>query len=365
MKAGKRITEMPAYTPIEPVDILASRLGMPVEKIVKMDANENPYGPSPLVREALASMDMVHIYPDPESRLLRDALAEAHGVPVNNLLAGSGADELIDLLARVVVEPGDSTLICPPTFGMYSFDSLLNYGECVVIPRQADFSLDLTAIGKAVEEKKPKIIFACSPNNPDGRLMTPEEIDFLLGLPSLIVLDEAYIEFTQENLDLGRGRTLIRQVPQRDNLIILRTFSKWAGLAGLRVGFGAFPSWLMDSLWKAKQPYNVNLAASTAAIASLKDREYLARNVAKLQSERDVLFNRLSDIPFLKPYPSQSNFILCKANGLPARQIKTELAAKGVFIRYYDNDLLRDFIRISVGRPQDTVELIRQLEGLK
>ncbi|NLP09081.1 aminotransferase class I/II-fold pyridoxal phosphate-dependent enzyme, partial [bacterium] len=123
--------------------------------------------------------------------------------------------------------------------------------------------------------------------------------------------------------------------------------------------------WLMDSLWKAKQPYNVNLAASTAAIASLKDREYLARNVAKLQSERDVLFNRLSDIPFLKPYPSQSNFILCKANGLPARQIKTELAAKGVFIRYYDNDLLRDFIRISVGRPQDTVELIRQLEGLK
>ena len=365
MKAGKRITEMPAYTPIEPVDILAKRLGMPVEKIVKMDANENPYGPSPLVREALASMDMVHIYPDPESRLLRDALSEAHDVPVENLLAGSGADELIDLLARVVLEPGDATLICPPTFGMYSFDSLLNYGECITVPRRPDFSLDLDAMRKAVDEKKPKIIFACSPNNPDGRLMTSEEIDFLLGLPSLIVLDEAYIEFTQENLDLGRSRTLIRQVSQRDNLIILRTFSKWAGLAGLRVGFGAFPSWLMDSLWKAKQPYNVNLAASAAAIASLKDREYLAGNVAKLQAEREVLFNRLSEIPFLQPNPSQSNFILCKASGLPARQIKSDLAAKGVFIRYYDNELLRDFIRVSVGRPQDTVELIRQLEGLK
>jgi histidinol-phosphate aminotransferase len=365
MKAGKRISEMPAYTPIEPVDILASRLGMPVEKIVKMDANENPYGPSPLVREALASMDMVHIYPDPESRLLRAGLAEAHGVPMENLLAGSGADELIDLLLRVVLEPGDSTLICPPTFGMYSFDTLLNYGDCLSVPRKPDFSLDLDGIKKAVEQKMPKIIFACSPNNPDGRLMTPEEIDFLLGLPSLIVLDEAYVEFTQENRDLGVNRTLIRQVPERDNLIILRTFSKWAGLAGLRIGFGAFPGWIMDSLWKAKQPYNVNLAASTAALASLKDRAYLADNVAKLQAERDVLFNKLSNIPWLQPVPSQSNFILCKTTGLPAREIKEKLASKGVFIRYYDNGLLRDFIRISVGRPEDTAELIRQLEGLK
>jgi histidinol-phosphate aminotransferase len=365
MKAGKRITEMSAYTPIEPVDILASRLGMPVEKIVKLDANENLFGPSPLVRGALAAMDMVHIYPDPESRMLRAALAEAHGVPVKNLLAGSGADELIDLLARVLLEPGDSTLICPPTFGMYSFDSLLNYGDCVSIPRNPDFSLDLDGIRNAVKKKMPKIIFACSPNNPDGRLMTREEIDFLLELPTLVVLDEAYIEFTQENRDLGRGNSLIRQVPERDNLVILRTFSKWAGLAGLRVGFGAFPTWLMDSLWKAKQPYNVNLAASTAAVASLKDRNFLAANVSKLQAERDALFNKLGKIPFLLPFPSQSNFILCKTNGLPARQIKAELAAKGVFIRYYDNDLLRDCIRISVGRPEDTAELIRQLEGLK
>lgn len=365
MEAGKRITAMPAYTPIEPVDVLAARLGMPVEKIVKMDANENPYGPSPLVREALAKMDLVHIYPDPESRLLRDALSEAHNVSAKNLLAGSGADELIDLLARVVLEPGDSTLICPPTFGMYSFDSLLNYGECISIPRLSDFSLDLDGIKKAVDEKKPKLIFACSPNNPDGRLMTREEIDFLLGLPSLVVLDEAYIEFTQQNLDLGTNGTMIRQVPDRKNLIILRTFSKWAGLAGLRVGFGAFPGWIMDSLWKAKQPYNVNLAASTAAIASLKDREYLARNVAKLQAERTVLFNRLSEFPYLQPYPSQSNFILCKTSGISARDIRNELASKGVFIRYYDTELLRDFIRVSVGRPEDTAELIRQLEGLK
>jgi histidinol-phosphate aminotransferase len=365
MKAGKRITAMPAYTPIEPVDVLAARLGMPVEKIVKLDANENPYGPSPLVRDALAKMDLVHIYPDPESRQLRDALAETHNVPAENLLAGSGADELIDLLARVVLEPGDSTLICPPTFGMYSFDSLLNYGECISIPRRTDFSLDLDGIQKAVEQKKPRLIFACSPNNPDGHLMTREEIDFLLNLPSLIVLDEAYVEFTQDNLDLGRGRTLIRLVPERENLIILRTFSKWAGLAGLRVGFGAFPTWIMDSLWKAKQPYNVNLAASTAAIASLQDMEYLAGNVAKLQAERTVLFNRLSGIPYLKPYPSQSNFILCKTSGKSARDIRNELASRGVFIRYYDTELLRDFIRVSVGRPEDTLELIRQLEGLK
>jgi histidinol-phosphate aminotransferase len=364
MKAGKRITEMAAYTPIEPVDILASRLGMPVSKIIKLDANENPYGPSPLVREALANLDFVHIYPDPESRLLRTSLSQAHNVPVENILAGSGADEIIDLLVRVVLEPGDSVINCPSTFGMYNFDTLLNYGKCINISRKADFSLDCKAIQDSVEKNHPRIIFACSPNNPDGRLMTTDEIDFLLGLPALIVLDEAYVEFTQKELDLGYNQTLIRQVPERDNLIVLRTFSKWAGLAGLRIGFGAFPTWLMDSLWKAKQPYNVNVAAAAAAIASLQDKKFLAGNVSKIQTERARLYQNLQEVPYLKPSPSQSNFILCKTMGISAKQLKLELASKGVFIRHYDNELLRDYIRISVGRPEDTNELIRQLEKL-
>ena len=363
-KVGSRINTMQAYTPIEPVEILTARLGIPGEKIIKLDANENPYGPSPLVRQALSKLDVVHIYPDPESRFLRDALSKAHGVPAENLIAGSGADELIDLLLRVVLEPGDRVVNSVPTFGMYDFDTMLNYGSCINIPRNPDYSLDCNAIQKAVSDQKIKVIFACSPNNPDGRLMTTTEVEFLLSLPTLIVLDEAYIEFTQTNKDLGVGNTLIRRVAEKENLVVLRTFSKWAGLAGLRIGFGAFPNWLLESLWKAKQPYNVNVAANAAAIASLHDREYLADNVGRLQEERGRLFEKLSRLPGIKPFPSQSNFILCKVEKSSAKQIKLDLVSKGIFIRHYDNSLLSNFIRISVGFPQDTDELIRQLEGL-
>jgi histidinol-phosphate aminotransferase len=364
MKAGKRITEMAAYSPILPVDILAARLGVAANKIIKLDANENPYGPSPLVREALNTLDLLHIYPDPESRTLRASLSDVHSVPMENLMAGSGADELIDLLVRVLLEPGDCVINCVPTFGMYNFDTILNYGTCISIPRKADFSLDLAAVEDAVKKNNPKIIFLCSPNNPDGRLMSTEEIAFFLDQPALIVLDEAYVEFTQQDLDLGIHQTLIRQVAERENLVVLRTFSKWAGLAGLRIGFGAFPTWMMNSLWKAKQPYNINVAASAAAVVSLQDRHNLAVNVNRIQEERSRLFQKLQGFPAIKPYPSQSNFILCKSEGTLALQVKNELASRGVFIRHYDNSLLNNFFRISVGRPEDTDELVRQLEGI-
>ncbi len=364
MKTGKRISEMAIYTPIEPVDILAARLGVHNDKIIKLDANENPYGSSPKVREVMGKLDSLHIYPDPESRALRASLSEVHNVSMGNLMVGSGADELIDLLLRVMLEPGDCVINCIPTFGMYSFDTILNFGTCITIPRKADFSLDLESIDDAVKKNKPKIIFLCSPNNPDGRLMSPEEINFLLALPSLIVMDEAYVEFTQQDLNLGAHQTLIRQVAKRDNLVILRTFSKWAGLAGLRIGFGVFPDWLMKSLWKAKQPYNVNVAASAAAIASLQDRKYLAINVSKIQAERSRLLQKLNAFAALNPFPSQANFVLCKTNGISAKQIKLELTSRGVFIRYYESALLQDCIRISVGRPEDTDELIRQMEGI-
>jgi histidinol-phosphate aminotransferase len=364
MKAGNRIESMSPYSPIEPVDVLSTRLGIPKAKIIKLDANENPYGPSPLVVNALRDLDYIHIYPDPESRKLRDALSITYNVPVNNLLAGSGADELIDLLLRVFVEPGDTVLNCPPTFGMYSFDTVLNYGTVIDVPRRPNFSLDLEAIQSAVEKYHPKIIFTCSPNNPDGRLITEQEIQFLLSLPALIVLDEAYVEFTQKDLDLGSHQSVITQVSKRENLVVLRTFSKWAGLAGLRIGFGAFPDWIISSLWKAKQPYNVNLAASAAALASLQDREYLAINVAKLQSERANLFERLKQFSTLEPYPTQSNFILCRTKSIQAKEIKFRMAERGIFIRHYDTPLLMDFIRVSVGRPEDTIALINQLEKI-
>ena len=361
VQIARHLQDMPPYTPIEPFEVLSARLGRTPQEIVKLDANENPYGPSARARQALAEMDFPHIYPDPESRALRSALAAFSGVPEQNLLAGSGADELIDLVLRVVLEPQERVLVCPPTFSMYAFDTRLNAGQVVDVSRKADFSLDLDAIRAMVSEQRPKILFLTSPNNPDGSLLPQETLEELLRLPLLVVLDEAYIEFSGQGR-LGDEATRLREVPRRDNLIVLRTFSKWAGLAGLRVGYGAFPGWLMPTLWKAKQPYNVNVAASTAAIASLQDLEFLAANVERLRSERARLMAALKEVPFLRPYPSQANFILCRVMGVDAAALKNDLAVRyGILVRYFNAPGLQDHIRISVGRPEDTDRLLEAL----
>lgn len=361
MNIRPHLESLPAYAPIEPFEVLSARIGRSPDKIVKLDANENPYGPLTLVREALGSMDFPHIYPDPESRALRKSLSTFTGIGDEYLLAGSGADELIDLLMRVFLEPNDCILSCPPTFGMYSFDAELNAARCIEVPRNADFSLDMTSICKAVETHRPKLFFITSPNNPDGSVINPAVMDELLSLPTLIVLDEAYIEFTDENL--GANLSRIREVPSRENLVVLRTFSKWAGLAGLRIGYGAFPLWLMPTLWKSKQPYNVNVAASVAAQVSLEHTEELAKVVELLKQERTRLFKVLQEISYLKPYPTQSNFILCQVVGRDAAELKAQLAQEhGVFIRYFNKPGLRDHIRISVGRPQDTDALTKALQ---
>jgi histidinol-phosphate aminotransferase len=363
MKIRQHLESLPPYAPIEPFEVLSARLGREPSQIVKLDANENPYGPLPVVREALANMDFPHIYPDPESRALRKSLAKFTQVPEEYLLAGAGADELLDLLMRVFLEPGDCILSCPPTFGMYPFDADLNAAKCIEVPRHSDFSLDLDGIRKAVETHKPKLFFITSPNNPDGSVLDKKTVDALLELPTLVVLDEAYIEFAGENL--GTGLSRIREVPSRENLIVLRTFSKWAGLAGLRVGYGAFPLWLMPTLWKSKQPYNINVAASVAAQTSLEHADELKKYVGLLKLERGRMYEDLCDVPYLKPYPTRSNFILCQVIGKDALQLKKDLAEKyGVFIRYFNKPGLRDHIRISVGRPQDTDTLIKALNNL-
>lgn len=355
------IANLPPYTPIEPFEVLSARIGRAAQDIIKLDANENPYGMSPRAREALAGMEFPHIYPDPESRALRAALAEFTGTPAENLLAGAGADELIDLIMRVLLSPGETILNCPPTFGMYAFDADLNAARVIEVIRKPDFSLDLEGILSAVEKHSPRLIFLTSPNNPDGSLIDEDALARLLELPIMIVLDEAYIEFA-DPLHLGKSKSHIQDVPQRDNLIVLRTFSKLAGLAGLRVGYGAFPTWLMPTLWKAKQPYNINVAGSVAAISALEDTPYLTQTVSALVSERERLMAGLGAIPYLTPYPSHSNFILCRVHGLSAATLKAELASKyGIFIRYFNKPGLKDCIRISVGRPEQVDALLAAL----
>jgi histidinol-phosphate aminotransferase len=184
-------------------------------------------------------------------------------------------------------------------------------------------------------------------------------IERLLRLPLLVVLDEAYIEFAPE------GASWLKEVPGRENLIVLRTFSKWAGLAGLRVGYGAFPGKLMPHLWKIKQPYNVSVAGSTAAILSLQHADALNAVGKRLLAERERLFEGLRNIPYLHPYPTQANFILCRVAGREASTLKQELAQAGILVRYFNKPGLQNCIRISVGKPEHTDALLTALQELE
>ena len=208
----KRLERIAPYTPIEPYEVLSERLGFAPEDITKMDANENPYGISPKTRKTLAELSYPHIYPDPESRALRLALADFIGVPMQSLMAGSGADELLDLILRVYLEPGEKVVICPPTFGMYSFDTLINTGQVIEVPRRTDFSIDFSSLLQIIANERPKVLFVTQPNNPDGGMPSGEEMQTLLDLPLLVVVDEAYIEFTTDGGRLGENLSLIREV---------------------------------------------------------------------------------------------------------------------------------------------------------
>ena len=217
----------------------------------------------------------------------------------------------------------------------------------------------MTGIKRAVKEHSPKIVFLTSPNNPDGSMITESELLELLDLPVLVVLDEAYIEFSEE-------KSRMNWVARYPNLVVLRTFSKCAALAGLRVGYGAFPLGMIEYLWRAKQPYNVSVAAEVAAVAALSNIEYIDRVRNALVEERAVMFDGLKKLPYLEPYPSCANFILCKVTDeRDAAGLKNTLAEKyGIMVRHYSTKALNGYIRISVGLPEHTEKLLAALAEL-
>jgi histidinol-phosphate aminotransferase len=348
---------MKGYAPIEPTDVLSRQAELSSGKIVKLDGNENPYGCSPKVYQALAAYPYYHNYPDPAQRELRLALEQYAGLGRQHIVCGMGSDDLIDLILRLFLEPGDEVINCPPTFGMYPFSTDICGGRVVDVPRNEDFSLDMAGIKKALTERT-KVIFVASPNNPTGNAATEEEIKELIDTGKVVVVDEAYFEFSN-------SVTMTNLVPSCPNLVVLRTFSKWAGLAGLRIGYGLFPIEIAGYLMKIKQPYNASAAAQAAVLASLADIDYLRANVAKIVMERERLFGKLEELGWLKPYPSQANFILCSLPQGNAQEIWQGLRKKGIFVRYFDTPGLRDCLRITVGRPEDSDTLVKALKEVK
>jgi histidinol-phosphate aminotransferase len=349
------LLEMPGYEAVEPIDVMAKRLGLDPEQISKLDGNENPYGPSPKVGEALARFEHYHIYPDPGQHAVREAVGRYVGVEPEQIVFGAGSDELLDLAALLFLSPGDTVVSAPPTFGMYDFLGRIYDARVVSVPRREDFSLDMPAIERALSSGA-KLLYLASPNNPTGNALPLDQLERLLSYPVAIVIDEAYAEFA--------GTSAIDLMPRNDNLIVARTFSKWAGLAGLRAGYAALPRSLVDVVWKIKIPYNLNVASEQAIIVSLEDRDHLLGNVRLIVKERQQMFERLEALGWVRPYPSAGNFLLCEVRGLPARDVRDELRKRGVLVRYFDAPGLRNCVRISVGRPKDTDRVIEALSEI-
>lgn len=323
------------------------------EGVIRLDGNENPYGCSPKAKEALANYPFYHLYPDPEQRELRKALADYTGVSEEHIVAGNGSDEIIDLILRLFLEPGKKVIDLVPTFSIYSFSTRIYGGEVIEIEREKDFSVDIKKVIKAIDNRT-KLIFIASPNNPTGNIMPLEDIEEIAKRDLIVVVDEAYYEFC--------GVTALPLMDKYKNIIVIRSFSKWAGLAGLRIGYGIFPVEIAELILKIKPPYNVNRAAQVAVIESLKDLSYLQGNIKKIIVERERLFRLLQELDFLKPFPSQANFILCSVLKGDAKEIYKYLQKRGIFIRYFDTVRLRNYLRISVGKPEDSDALISALK---
>jgi histidinol-phosphate aminotransferase len=353
--ARQQMTVFKGYSACKSPDVIAQKLGVPVERIVKLDANENNYGPSPKVAKALQKFNGYHIYPDSAQTELRELMSRYTGMPAEQIVAGAGSDQLIDLLVKLFAGPGDEIINMVPSFAMYRFYADLGGATVVEVPRDANFNIDVKAIQKAITTRT-KLIFLANPNNPTGTITPQDDIKSLARTGVPLVVDEAYYEFT--------GESAIPLMAEYPNMIVLRTFSKWCGLAGLRAGYGIFPTKIANYLHGIRDPYNVNVAALEAVRASFEDMDYLMGNVKKIVAERERLFSGLGKIGWLKAYPSKSNFILCDVLKGKARELQQTLEDEGIIVRYFAEARLSNCLRFSVGKPAEDDILLKALKEI-
>lgn len=320
-----------------------------MDQLVKLNANENSYGTHPQVLEAMQRVDH-SLYPDPAQIELRTALARLHGVSIANVVAGAGCDDILDILVRMV---GPQTIIIStPTFGMYAFLGKIANAKVVDVPRRTDFSVDVAGVVAAIRAHNSTLVFLPSPNNPTGTVLPNEDILTLLQEQCILVVDEAYTDFCDTSAE-----PLLAAHP---NLVIGRTFSKWAGLAGLRLGYCVAHEKLVNIMLAIKQPYNVNTAAEAAGCAALAHRDEIMLSVAKLREAKDKLYISLAELPWLRPLPSEANFVLCEVLGISAVDVYEGLRRQGIIIRYFGSQggQLQNYIRISAGKPEQMARCV-------
>lgn len=323
--------------------------------VIKLDANENPYGfpPEIMVKvfRDVSPLDFTR-YPDAGATALRESLAGYTGVNLENIMVGNGSDEVI-LNLMLAFGSGAKFAVATPTFSMYKVHGRIASCEMVEVPRLKDFSLDVKAVKKAASSPGVKLVLICSPNNPTGNAIPRKNIEEIADCAkSLVVVDEAYVEFG--------GESCIPLLSRYPNLVVLRTFSKAFGMAGLRVGYLLASRPVMDELLKVKQPYNLNVFSQIAAKAVMENLPIFLKRVERILLERNRLFKELSLLPGVEVFPSQSNFIMFRTL-LPAGTLFGRMLEKGVLIRNVEGPALPRCLRVSVGAPEENMVFIKML----
>lgn len=337
---------------------LAQEYDVRAPGVVNLASNESPYGPSPRVLQALRrEMGRVGLYPDPRATKLKMVLAKYLGVKPECLSIGNGSDELMDLSCKAFLDPGDTALIPLPTFAMYELACRSNGGapEFFTLP---DFEWPVEKLKRSLAGAK--LAFLCRPNNPTGNGISLEGLRELLAVGKLIIVDEAYVEFG--------GRSVAKLAPKFDNLLVLKTFSKAFGLAGLRVGYAVGNPDLIKVLESIRAPFNVNRIAQVAAVVALGDMVYLRKVVGAIRKERAYMQRELSKLG-LRVLPSDANFLMADATplGMDGVKLCNLLAREGVLVRDLKNfkGAGPRWIRITIGKPEQNEKLLAAVKKIK
>jgi histidinol-phosphate aminotransferase len=347
------------YVPGKPIEEVKRELG--IDDVVKLASNENLFGASPKVIEAIKNAaDSVNFYPDGDCYYLRQAIAEKFGVKRENVVAGSGVDELLRLLCVSVLGPGDEVIFADPSFVMYKISAMVTGASLVAVPLKDDYMHDIPAMLDRVTDRT-KLLFVCNPNNPTGTIVKKTDIALLMkNIPEhvLVVFDEAYYEFVE---DADYPQTM-EYFKQKRDVVVFRTFSKIHGLAGLRVGYGFMHEDLAGVLHRVRNPFNVNSIAQAAALVALDDDEN-ARRVSGLNARGRKWLCKEFERMGLKYAPSEANFILVDT-GLNSQKVFEELLKKGVIVRPGAFLGFPTCLRVTIGTDSDNARFIEALEAV-
>jgi histidinol-phosphate aminotransferase len=359
VQARRVLQEMTPYSPGKPIWEVQRELGL--QEVIKLASNENPLGPSPKAIEAIAkALPELHRYPDADASKLKQVIAEVYVLETKQLIVTNGGDELITLVSEAFLDAGDEVVVPETSFSEYKFGALLMEAAVKSVPLNKDFSYNVESILGAVTTRT-KIVYLCSPNNPTGTILSKTELKQILDvLPKhvLVVLDAAYSHFSSA-IEYTDGLEFVRAGYP---ILILQTFSKIYGLAGIRVGFGAAPIGIIQSIVQVKEPFNVNALAQTAAIAALGDNEHVRRSRILVIEERQRIYDALRELG-LGYTESMSNFILVEL-GLEAKSLYERLLARGIIVRYGLIWGLPQHVRVSVGLPEENERFIQVLREI-